>query len=154
MRYLLTIFVILLSSCSSYNNRSSADVLRFEDTFSFQFSKNQHGVKDNVAQVMEFINKEDGLNSKSTFVVNYRPTDIASVFLARLTERLKGDRFDMGRISYNVVNQEKLNFDVKIDSSYFGVSKVDCGALSFNDRNDYKFGCSLNYNQKSSLVKK
>ncbi|MCG6461800.1 hypothetical protein K6U44_15400 [Vibrio parahaemolyticus] len=154
MRYLLTVFVVFLSSCSSSHNSSSTNVSQFEDSLSFKFSKNQHYVKDNVAQTIAFINKKDRLNSKSTFVINYKLTNTASIFLAKLTEHLKSDHFNMGRVSYSVVTQEKLNFDVKVDSSSFEVSKVDCGIFSFNERDNYKFGCSLNYNQKNSLVEK
>ncbi len=150
MRYLYCFALLhFVCSCSSNieNKGVKSDYKELNDNITLNSIQD---INLETEKVFSFIKKTKLVNDKTTFLVDYKITPLSSLFIAKLKEKININGFGSNNIKFNVVNES--TYAVKVTSKYSKIVNSDCHYLTFNKRDDYKFGCIIQYNRKNSFI--
>ncbi len=146
MRWVLVfLFTLFNVGCSQVDVTNSSVIDQLEERLEFDKTEGA----DAVSRSVEFIRELNKRESKSTFLVQYKPN--SSEFVAKLRDRFKSIGISKDRYKIELA-KDGQGKNIFIIGRYVRIQSSDCGVITFSHRDEYQFGCSVEHNRNISLV--
>lgn len=139
----LVLFILTISSCSVAYPENKTVVNTFEENFEFTAVNKQKAMEKSL-EFVELINRK---HPKSTYIIEYNTDE--SFFIDDFVIKIQHLGIHKLRYKLNAISEGK---DISIVAKYHIVKGGNCGPISFNNIDNYSFGCSLEYNRRLSLT--
>ncbi|MBE4585615.1 ATPase [Vibrio navarrensis] len=141
----LVIMALLLSACSGVNTSNTSMMEQLQETYEFNSTGKAHSVN----KAISFIEEVNQREPKAKFKIYYQPA--ASEFIDQLLVQLKNSQVTKNRYELEVASSDQKKA-VLIQAQYVHIRSQECGSLAFSNKDEYRFGCSLEHNRNISLA--
>lgn len=146
MRFLLISLIALVSfGCSQTNVANTQIIDQLEQKIEFDVVN----VGESIERATRFIRQVNREQPKARFEVVYKTS--SSEFIDKLNAKFKSEGITKNRFRVILAEQKQIK-SVVIRATYLIVDSGNCGVMTFENRNEYRFGCSLEHNRNISLV--
>ncbi|MGD8110213.1 ATPase [Vibrio sp. TRT 17S01] len=143
---MLISFVALVSfGCSQTNVANTQIIDQLEQKIEFDVVN----VAESIERATRFIRQVNREQPKARFEVLYKTS--SSEFIDKLNAKFKSEGITKNRVRI-ILGEENQVKSVVIRATYLVVDNGNCGVMAFKNRNEYRFGCSLEHNRNISLV--
>lgn len=147
MKKLLTLFLLTLfiTGCSSPSFKNTVKLNTVQEKFEFNVVDESIALEKSEDFLEAILDKE----SDASFIIHYKP-QFANV-LEEITILAKNKGVMKKKVSTVAISGDDEK-DISILATYTAVDEKDCGDVNFFNKDEYKFGCALEYNRNLSLV--